>query len=298
MKNKILKKLEKWWPLFKITAFLITLAVTLFITNQIVQPLRTPRIAGIEVEPLFIQSADDEYYLVTKITYEIEVPLFPKFGSNKIKLQLPIQYISQSKIELNTNFKESSPYIKVDIYGNESVFNYVNIQDIPITIQTTGFVAKKLESNFYVREKLDSDRFTGAHIGYSDRYWWNDLSLYPVMECAIATSDHGFFGYGKYNERYFSFSLVHFKNNCDLEVRGYKYLLEKDYTVCDENIQFDRLGGKMSFDLAPHEIKNLLFITEDKEPTLHNYTLVFDYIYSDNECLLAWKAYQDFLNKE
>ncbi|MFH0949005.1 MAG: hypothetical protein V1802_00785 [Candidatus Aenigmatarchaeota archaeon] len=284
--------------------FIIGSAVTIILTilaNQVVQPLVFSRISQIDTEPLYIQSLNYDYYAVFRVSYTIEPPLFPWMWSdgNKLSLQLPTTVYEPnfgSDLKLISNFKEASPYVNVDIFNFTNGTDISLTKSIPITLTTDGFQTKVVKSNFYMMQKLDSDRFSRGRIEWSDRYWWNDLPLSPaLLECWIASSNNEFVGYGKRGDRYYSFERQMFENKCPLEVRGFRPEVYKSYTtVCNkENELTQDNNNHLSFDLKPDEETTILFIEEIREPYINNYTAIFNYTYQhESVCLYAWRTYQ------
>ena len=290
-----MKKADKLtrWQWIQIWGFVITIIIALFITNQIVQPLFSPRVTNMDITPLYIQSSDKDYYLVAKVSYLIDVPLFPVDRS--INLFLP------GNAQLNTQFKEDNPHITVDIFEKiEGVKNFESLKSISVSVNTDGFKNKQLTSNFYIVEKLDKERLVGrGNIGYSDNYWWNWLSISPIIECMVTTPDRSFVGYGTYGDRKFSFTQIQIRNNCDLEIKGYRMRSDDSELICDDDVELAVGDGYVSFDINPRETKRLILVKEDNDARIYNHTFTFPYSYRSiyNPCVLAHKAFSDAVNK-
>ena len=143
-------------------------------------------------------------------------------------------------------------------------------------------------------QKLDKDRFADrAVVGASGNFFWNDLTISPILECMVARDYEADIGYLKFDNQLFSLGRYLIQNNCDLEVKGYKI---KNYgTYCDDDIKLKEAGGELSIDLKPKEIKKLLVIKIEEHPHIYNYTLILNLTNSPNAqagCLFAWNEYK------
>jgi len=286
--NIFLRFIKKHWK------FLITIFITLFfsgiIANQIVQPLFFPRISSITVTPLFIQgnplfennsiNNNTDYYLVSKLTYKIDVPLFPISG-NKISLELPRSIFHQNKIFLLSGFLESNPYITyiTSFYMNSSFISYEELGgQILIKIKKRGFDLRQIDVNLYVAEKLENPQ---PSLGASMPRWWSTENLQPFEQFQVTRGYGNLLGYIqlKNNETFVVYEYF-IKNLGNLKVRGYNDVIygNEYFIVCEGNIQLFGYPGKDSqvifIDLQPGEMKRLLVIKKvDKRTILSDYPL-------------------------
>ena len=299
-KNKIASKENKTLNFFKknlpwIVPTILTILITIFVSNEIIHPLFKPRVSEFKTEPLFIQYIEGNYYIVTKLVYTIDVPLFPTFpllGSYYLKLKAP------ERVSVNTQFKEVNPYIE-ELTFNESVQNFKEVGKFYIKLNTHDTSLKTLSKVYYVAQKLDKDRFANrAVVGASDNYFWNDLTISPILECMVAKEYESEIAYLRFYNQLFTLNRYLIKNNCDLEVKGYKI---KDYGLyCDGDISLKEADGERSLDLKPRELKKLLVIKSDNQPRIYNHTLVLNLSNSPNSdagCLFLWNDYKKYFKE-
>jgi hypothetical protein len=289
--NIFLRFIKKYWKLIKI---FVTLIFSYIIANQVVQPLFFPRISSITVTPLFIQGnplfennsiyKNTDYYLVSKLTYKIDVPLFPCFpilGSDKISLELPRSISHQNKIFLLSGFLESNPYITYipPFYINSSFISYEELGgQILIQIKKWGFDLRQIDVNLYVAEKLENPQ---PSLGASMPRWWSNENIQPFEQFQVTRGYGNLLGYMqlKDNETFVVYEYF-IKNLGNLKVRGYNDVIygNEYFIVCEGNIQLFGYPGKDSqvifIDLQPGEMKRLLVIKKvDKRTILSDYPL-------------------------
>ena len=294
-------KYEKFFKKFtntiKIIGFIITLLITGFLANQLVQPIFVPRVSEVKVEPLYIQFIDDHYYSVNKLIYNIEVPLIP------IKTSTEIKFLKN--YEINTKFKQKNPYIDVDIFGYTKP-NFLKIDSTNITLKTNGFKNKNLEQIFYVFEPITIDN-TGWFT-YPEDFQWSDSELNTGYPCQVIGSNYNVLGYGKniYGQ-YEKFSMKSIKSRCNLEIRNFKLPLIKDdensqTTICDGENEGRANKNSILISIRPGETKNILFVKEqldifDKLAINRTDTVIFNWTYQhESKCFYAWKKYQQLGN--
>jgi len=279
-----LRSIKRHWK------FLIMLVISVAISDQIVHPLFFPRMSSVTVTPLFIQGNpffennsvynNTDYYLVSKLTYRIDVPLFPISG-NKISLELPRSISHQNKIFLLSGFLESNPYITyiTPFYMNSSFISYEELSGgIVIQINKNGFDLRQIDVNLYVAEKLENPQ---PSLGISMPLWWSSENLQPFEQFRVTTGYGNLLGYIqlKDNETFAVYEYF-IKNLGNLEVRGYNdRIYGNEYSiVCDGSIHLFGYPGKnsqvISIDLQPREMKRLLVIEKvDKRAILSEYPL-------------------------
>ena len=270
--------------------FIITILITGLLANQLIQPIFTPRVSEVKVEPLYIQFVDDHYYSVNKLIYNIEVPLIP------IERSIEIKFLKNYKI--NTKFEKRNPYIDVKVF-EDSKPNFINVDSTNITIKTNGFKNKNLEQIFYVFDPIDID--TTGWFTYPEDFQWSDSKLNTGYPCQIIHSNnYQVLGYGKnMYGRYEQFFLISIKNRCNLEIRNFKLDINENKdnsqtTICDGENEGRANKNSILIELRPGEIKNILFVkdflSEFDKRFITNTSIFFNWTYQpESKCYYAWK---------
>ncbi len=296
----------------KIVAFFSGLIITGIISNQLVQPLFTPRLSDMQITPLYVQFFEDgrEYYTVHRVSYKIEAPVAPFFGNN-IDLKVPgyfspfeddlIWYPSQ-KVYLIGSLYEHNPYIKIPTkYFNRST--NIDLEDsngkLRVSLDTGFFSTKEVNFNIYIMEKADIEM---SNLAYPNHRWWNHQSVSPDHEYNIARYGQ-LLGYAT-NTRYkedpnldYHISEDRIKNMNDLPIRGFRVHVQEDYLVCLDGIELNRIKecyGDTEFcvklDLDPKETKTLLIQHTVPASSVSPNSVRINYS-SENRCPGLWAEY-------
>ncbi len=203
--DELLGNNEKFWAKRKINIsgsdlLLIFSIIGLFFAyNQVVQPIRTPRISTVEKTSLFFQGDIDvedkeviaiNDYQIYKITYYIEPPLFtPSWLEDKILFSKSLKIRLPEDSELYTpksEFWDNTPYVTFKVAEDLPMFIAgEENQTIEVIINPSGREIKKLPFILYFRKKIqlgctDPD-FSGPH-------FWNrfdvDMEHIPIIDCS------------------------------------------------------------------------------------------------------------------
>jgi len=263
--------------LFEAMIAVLTLILVGIISNQIAQPLISPRLSSFSVSrPLYVQSQiiDDKpvYYKVFKITYNIEPALFAPLPQN-LTISLPgksvteLDFVSAENVELITQLRETSPYADVlihEILRNENFVDTSRLDNkLNISIKTNGWDVKSISLDLYFREKTEIEERSPS---YSDYRWWSSSTISPESPIYVLRYGQSL-GFSKsLDGGYQQLNLVTIENINDIPIREY-WLEVSNHVfirVCDESVELSKAGlnDKMYvvFDLESHEKKNLTFI--------------------------------------
>ena len=286
---------------FSITIFMIG-----FLSNELISPLFSPRIANIEIVPLYIQGDDPEtpdetvkYYTIFDVDYEIELPFFPLI--NKFNLKLPGKSRTQN-IDIIISRLEIHPYYFIDLkehlLSKGSFLPYDTIGGIlPIRIKSSSREIKKIHIHLPVREENDLHHNT---LGISDQYWWTHTNIFPIKTTgnAVTESEMVFIGYGQdQNKNIFKFYDLIIKSLTNLEIKGLRIPITKNHTFCSDGIKLNKEFGRyISIDLNPREIKHILAYSKTSKKMEDSDILInFYYDYAE-ECYPAWLEYKEVVN--
>ncbi len=239
------------------------------ISNQAVQPLFTPRISELMVSPLYIGNYDEkEYGLVSKLSYSIDLPLFPEcpiLGDNSTYLKLPGNRY-RNKIYLLTGFMENNPYVYFPDekeFGNRKSYKELKGK-IPIEVTTNAWDVKSLNVDLYISEEVDLKTENG---GYSTPYWWSDVTTAPIMDFNVQSHSyllaylHPVWTTGNYD--WLIVNII--RNKGDLEIRGFKKEVPSGTVkICERDIEIVPASiddiDYISIDLKPHEERRVIYV--------------------------------------
>lgn len=299
------KEGEKYWNYIQLIFLGSGLLFTGILTNQLVQPLVSPRVEDISIKPLYIQTMGEypklpDYYAVFEVTYNIAIPLFPFYRN--ITLKLPGEDVTGENLYFITQMLRKNPYFNLGLDERflGTFLSYKGIAgSIPIIISINAFEAKKIDVKFLVAEKID---FNEASIAQSDFYWWTDTTIAPeIINRNIITWPYGsILGYGRRKPLgvFRSFHDEAIKNLANIEIRGHKIRVGKGSIWCYEGIEqsTEHLedGDYISIDLEPRETKHLLVLTPIDSSDVNKKSFQFDY-WSETECPGAWLKYKELM---
>ncbi len=261
------KRSAKCFDFFKLIVEILILGV---IANQLIQPMFFPRISEMSVTPQYVINFGDNYELVSKHSYSIDLPLFPStplIGSNSLDLKLPPSRYGQEKYLL---FIENNPYMHLHDFDSKDSITYNKSTDrISVNFTTDAWHVKSLNTDLYISEKTGPVR---CHVGYNrppdgtDDFWLfcNNYKLDDYVH-PVGTE-------------YYRLKIHEIRNIWDLGIKGYKFDVNDDTArVCENNIELPIDDGSVTFDLNPSDTKKLIsVIRSEKEPTnerkVHNLT--------------------------
>lgn len=289
--------LGKFQNISKLIAFFVgVILIGGIITNQIIQPIFTPRISEIKFEPMYVQYLRDignNWYEVNKVTYSIEVPLFPNFkllgktlGKNTTILKFP------NSIKINKHLKNKNPYIYVPLFEDRDS-NFIDTNSIKIILHTDAWMNRNLEQIFYIYNPTDM-----KISGFSDPvdFQWNFQELNSGYPCNIIKTNKKLVGFGQSDSKYYRFYIQSIKSRCNLDIRLFPLeIIKENYqTIClNENKVIPNDRNEIIIDISPKEIKNILFIEDPLNQHPEN-AIVFNWTYSeDSICFYAWRKYQE-----
>lgn len=269
--------------------FLISIIVTIvivgIISNQVVQPMFSPRLSTFTVtEPLYVQSQIEnkiEYYKVFKVSYEIEPALFGSMPQN-LTISLPGKlnrdiFSPTSDIEFISQLREANPYANIMLPQKLNNDNFIDIEklggDLKVVIYTNGWDIKKFTLDLFFREQTEineADKTSPIH------RWWSTSTISPespiIIEnyymspivYAILNRDDGKYMY--------ELKALVLENKNDIEVRGYAIpIFDNTIRVCEGSVGLNIKGYKggdyIDLDLFPHETRTILFFKTIPENT-------------------------------
>ncbi len=290
------KKSEYDWGMYQTIILVLTLIIgfvfTGIITNQIAQPLMSPRLSTFTVtQPLYVQSFDDGpiYYKIFKISYEIEPALFglmPQILTinlpGKINSSMPFE-----DIELIGKMRQANPYADVvadEEFRKHEHKNFLSVSDLEnklnIGIFTNGRDVKSFTLNLYFRQKTEIEEISPSSPLHHK--WWSKSTVFPEIPIVIEKYPKEN-SYVRYQGRCFEIGRTVIENKYDIEIREYWFKLpiqidEKDIVViCDGNFEVNRrwYEGKENqyavFDVDPNERKVIMEVDEVNCSYVDNY---------------------------
>lgn len=282
------------WAIFLvITAFFLPI-----LFNEVVQPIGSPRISTLSTEPLYIQSLFNEgeegnseviYYQISKITYEVQPPMFSK---NSLICKFPINWLlsivdircnDSLRIDLpesveifmpGSGFWEKNPYITIP--EEEPLFNkiFINSRDrdhIFVKVVPTATIVKTFPFKLYRREKI---LIPCLNPGYSGNYWWNkyDSSLegVPRVDCSTRPLARGWVEFAPNRKIMYDFYELVLSNRGNLDIRGFMTTVPINYytEVCEDNENINLIGPKrqyISIDLKSGETRRMVILNQFSE---------------------------------
>lgn len=286
------------WPLFKLyrfskkhSYFIIGTIIGTFmlglISNQAIQPLFTPRISETSVTPQYVINFGDNYEIVFKHSYIIDLPLFPStpltplIGSNELDLKLPQTNVGQEKYIL---FIENNPYMQLLYdFDSEGRITYNKSTDvISANFTTDAWQVKSLNINLYLSEKI------GQVWCYQDYNRPPNVTDEFPLDFRLFCNDYlGDYVYDLNEKKYYVLNIHEIRNIGDLGIKGYKYYVDDDAVqVCEKDIKLnidDNINRKwVTFDLNSGETIKLISvrgpkkISPDETKQIHNLTTHYE----------------------
>ncbi len=325
-KNKILTVLREnnpllnlilrpstWQSIKQFLKFFVPLSIGLLITNQIVQPLWSPRISEMTISPLYIQldTADQlnppKYYGVYKVSYRIQNPLLRR--NTSLNLQLPgrtkeSSFREPSDAQWIFYYQVQDPHYIIDITEEEirkkrDSRGFIDIADltIPIVLQKSGLKQRETSIELFLREETSA-----GHIDYSfsNPGWYSDNKVMPTFfngefYTQPKSTSLGF-AINKYTNRTYEVGLITLKSLTDVRVNSLAINgAEKDW-ICAGPVELSKQSGHVLVELAPHQTINLITIDrfEGESPKWAN-TFLFRGGESEM-CPGIWPHVKDYVN--
>ncbi len=297
-KEKLRKdKTDFYWRLIQL---FITLVFIVFLSNEIIAPLISPRITEIKISPMNIwgmeASAIEEeinYYTLFDVDYEIELPFF--LWTKHINLRMPGE--KSSNIDLVTSFQENNPYYKINLPEKDMSGSFLSYEKfkgfVPIIIKANSREIKKIHVNFIVREKNEPHPIS---IKRSDPYWYTVTTISPKDSTGndVSHPEMSLIGYGQdQHGNYYGFNDLVIKSMTDLEINGLRIEVTEDTILCSEGFELIKEYDKyISIDLQAKEMKHILALSRVPEKRgILNEEVTFNFT-QESLCYGAWLKYK------
>ncbi len=251
---------KKHYDFFKLFIGIFLVGI---ISNQLIQPMFFPRISEMTVTPQYVINFGDNYELVSKHSYIIDLPLFPStpsIGSNELDLKLPPPKYGQEKYLL---FIENNPYMQFlyDFDSKDRITYNKSTDVISVNFTTDAWHVKSLNTDLYISEK------TGQMLCYQDYNRQPNVTDEFPLDFRLFCKDYlGDYVHDLKEDQYYTLNINEIRNIGDLEIKGFKYLNLDNNTVhvCENDIELhidDDINGKsVTIDLKPGDIKKLVFV--------------------------------------
>ncbi len=285
--HEIKKQVKNRWKVIEVLTiffknnwkFLIGVLFLGLITNQAVQPIFSPRISNFEITPLYLQGLENynengsytgtEYYLISKLAYNIETPLFPV--SKKLVIELPKNF-QFNQIYLLGGYIKNNPYIQLPSLLKDHSPSFIPRDDfggkITLKILPTARSVRSLNQDIFIAEKTDI--LKKSLVG-EDYYWYSYLNTFPLETPEVGRWGYhlGYVSTTNYPNKIYQVYEHIIRNNGNLEIRGYDFDFSEKILICEgdiERITFESdEKSYISFRLSPKETKRIISLTRYDE---------------------------------
>ncbi|MBW2974769.1 hypothetical protein KY366_03550 [Candidatus Woesearchaeota archaeon] len=313
--------IKHWWKTLQISGFLIMLGITLLITNQVVQPLFSPRISEMEITPLHIKLEqsndfnDIRYFGIYEVSYVIETPFF--YNNKPIVVELPGRLDDSTFLEKNAEWTSyytlNHPYYIINLSKNlfkkiRGNHGWIDIKllerKIPLIIKPNAREMRKITVKFWLREEIDS--LYRPHLTLQDSDWYSANQIAPTDFKRDFATEPEFIPIGyavrkPYNSTY-EFGLIKIRSLSDIEIENIAIETHDVETVCDGVMPLKKVGKNKYIltTLKPKETKTFFTLTSAKEIGKNKEIMDYDYVFNFTSsaypfCYGIWREQKELL---